>query len=1010
MTASQRLTSLGTAVAASHPMTFHHGQLYRRGAVLVAAIWSTQTAGLCSTSIAHAGPHPEAPFQGTFSTNHGELRLVQVGARVYGDYADRGVIEGTYDGGSRTLRGVFTNGDRQGVIVFTLAEAGNSFSGLWSWTNPASMQWSGRRTGSGRPTLLQAAHLDARHDPAPFEGTFASTYGDLRLVRAGDRVYGDYADRGIIDGRYDEATRTLTGIFTNGDRQGVVEFVLDASGGAFSGTWNWAGPPTLRWSGRRIASVRPTLVRAASLDELYNPLTFEGVFSSTYGDLRLAQAGSRVFGDYADRGIIYGSYDAATRSLSGIFTNGDRQGVIEFVLDESGDAFTGRWSWSGPAVINWSGHRTADKRPRLVQAAALEALHTSEADRLESLPFWESTPIQQAFRQALASGLESAADAVDWTSHLAATSRVLSLLDRTHIKFVVAELDVVERALQEHGPDPFPSVLVELAYRLGRLPEAAYQSAYERLIELGNSYRGEPSQAGIHILLRSPTGQGFRAYGPSVGRAMVGMAFSTFGRQQFALGQPPGAILRSAAMYESCTDIDKVLPPEVQEVCDEFGADLNDDSGGGGWAPDFSGGIMMGSRACLTQAANSGLGEQIARVEATVACLLSEREVTPEQTLMNHPEGSRLPVVHTPKVSIPGWEHVSGPERYVVPGPEGPVYSVTNNFKKGSARMSITDLTETQDGQIKRERIISTEKNGKVTRLHRDNNGKWSAEPSEGTPRTTYRDGSVTDVDIINEDGSSAEVTTDTETGETTIVVKDTDGNKQGEATVDKDGKCTGSACSISQPPEGEIWGSSCLEHTDLGGDMPVLNPLDPLIYPHPEDVGSIDDPFLRCLSNTFDTDTEVCPPSVALCIEPNPHGEYCGCGRPGPENYEGDFFALQCAQMYCATGHCDPTTGTCTSGADGDLGGVFPGSPQPRPDVPAPAPRSPDPLLDGGRGMVLSWPGLDPNRSEVILWIPPTDIGSPQTLRRWTGTAPGGTVILQSQPEVVPITPVPAR
>ncbi len=92
----------------------------------------------------------------------------------------------------------------------------------------------------------------------PFQGTWSSSYGTLRLRQQGSRVYGDYADRGQIDGTFDPLSRRLTGTFTNGSWTGWIDLTLDGS--AFAGTWGWLGSASVgTWSGTRSDNATPTL-------------------------------------------------------------------------------------------------------------------------------------------------------------------------------------------------------------------------------------------------------------------------------------------------------------------------------------------------------------------------------------------------------------------------------------------------------------------------------------------------------------------------------------------------------------------------------------------------------------------------------------------------------------------------------------------------------------------------------------------------------------------------------
>lgn len=92
----------------------------------------------------------------------------------------------------------------------------------------------------------------------PWRGSWQTTFGELRLIHDGNRVHGDYANIGRIEGTYDASTGRLVGTFTNGGRTGHLSFVL--KGGAFEGTWGWSKSTMTRsWTGTQSSKSTPTL-------------------------------------------------------------------------------------------------------------------------------------------------------------------------------------------------------------------------------------------------------------------------------------------------------------------------------------------------------------------------------------------------------------------------------------------------------------------------------------------------------------------------------------------------------------------------------------------------------------------------------------------------------------------------------------------------------------------------------------------------------------------------------
>lgn len=246
-----------------------------------------------STGIAHAN------WTGTWDSQHGELRLVQEGERVYGDYAKRGYFEGRVSQDGMRLRGTFqynSRRNRNGYIEFV--RNGDSFEGGWSWADdgPASYSkgnWGGSLETTARPALTYAVGRDdywadfwdrkggsamrwafegaAPAQSASFEfepqyqafanvwtGTFDTNYGELRLIQQGRRVFGEYAKRGYFEGCTHDGGATMRGTFqyfSPRRNHGFIEFRVDGDG--FEGTWAWtkSGVPAstdkVNWRGAR---------------------------------------------------------------------------------------------------------------------------------------------------------------------------------------------------------------------------------------------------------------------------------------------------------------------------------------------------------------------------------------------------------------------------------------------------------------------------------------------------------------------------------------------------------------------------------------------------------------------------------------------------------------------------------------------------------------------------------------------------------------------------------------
>jgi len=172
-------------------------------------------------------------WQGTWNTSFGEVRIVQEGNKLYGDYKNVGTIEATVSGNS--ANGVFTNGSNKGVFKWT--KISNAFTGKWGWgTNVGTSNWTGTKRNNTKPKLTSsiASKLkSATPNASSWTGTWNTSYGELRLIEKDGKVFGDYKDVGYIEAS--KKGNTITGIYTNENSNGLIQFTR--SGGTFQGKW-----------------------------------------------------------------------------------------------------------------------------------------------------------------------------------------------------------------------------------------------------------------------------------------------------------------------------------------------------------------------------------------------------------------------------------------------------------------------------------------------------------------------------------------------------------------------------------------------------------------------------------------------------------------------------------------------------------------------------------------------------------------------------------------------------
>ena len=97
---------------------------------------------------------------------------------------------------------------------------------------------------------------------------------------------------------------------------------------------------------------QPVLPFPIPFPNIVLPVSFEGVWDTSFGQLKLHKVGDDyVVGQYADKGIIVGKQVGGC--VSGVFTNNDRAGNFQF--DITGDEFEGRWQWEDGRGGSWTG-------------------------------------------------------------------------------------------------------------------------------------------------------------------------------------------------------------------------------------------------------------------------------------------------------------------------------------------------------------------------------------------------------------------------------------------------------------------------------------------------------------------------------------------------------------------------------------------------------------------------------------------------------------------------------
>lgn len=128
---------------------------------------------------------------------------------------------------------------------------------------------------------LSASDAAMAQADEPWQGTYQTTAGIVRLIQDGDRVYGDYKPNAHNETAYIEGRISNDGMILRGTWQklrartdnGFVEFHLTSEG--FTGDWqyrhNYRKPvwSNARWNGTIQSTARPSLTYAVGRDDYW---------------------------------------------------------------------------------------------------------------------------------------------------------------------------------------------------------------------------------------------------------------------------------------------------------------------------------------------------------------------------------------------------------------------------------------------------------------------------------------------------------------------------------------------------------------------------------------------------------------------------------------------------------------------------------------------------------------------------------------------------------------------
>jgi len=258
-----------------------------------------------------------------------------------------------------------------------------SYRGFWFVASAALISSAGCRSAqrSAERSAIDAVApaVVVRASPAGFEGEWSTTFGSMRLSRFGERVGGYYGDLGrgawiegrVVEGRFDFRYREP-------QEHGEGWFELSDDGASFSGRWKADGSEDWAdWGGERSEA----LELAADCS---------GVWTTSYGTLRLEQNGAQVRGTYSRPMGSQLAGELRADVLRGVYNETDgTRGRFVFEFSSDREQFRGVWRPDAEAPLElehedahvWTGKR-AHPTPGRKWLIVLEAhWETSLAER-----------------------------------------------------------------------------------------------------------------------------------------------------------------------------------------------------------------------------------------------------------------------------------------------------------------------------------------------------------------------------------------------------------------------------------------------------------------------------------------------------------------------------------------------------------------------------------------------------------------------------------------------------
>jgi len=201
------------------------------------------------------------------------------------------------------------------------------------------------------PVLSQEKPTEKPEKPdttLTFTGEWKTTFGPMKLTQTGNKVEGYYlmgTEKCVITGTIDKQRLNFT--YKETEATGEGWFELAADGKSFAGKWRVSGEREYgEWVGVREAGA---------------PVTFHGLWQTSFGRMRLVQTGDKVEGiyNYGSGATLSGTVEKQKLTFK-YKDEADGEGWFELTAD--GQAFKGQWKPAGAKQYQpWTGQRVNPK-------------------------------------------------------------------------------------------------------------------------------------------------------------------------------------------------------------------------------------------------------------------------------------------------------------------------------------------------------------------------------------------------------------------------------------------------------------------------------------------------------------------------------------------------------------------------------------------------------------------------------------------------------------------------